>query len=162
MLTDVRGYLGLVRQVVFVARVQQAWSAHPLPLFEQPLLGGAASLRGFPLGYRMGDRLAAASAEVRMPITSPLRIARTGMAVFTDAGTVLLRGRDAWRHAHGTGAWAPGSSSRRRCSRCASTSRTASMPARALTSRSASRSELATANGDQAQLLSHPAHYGRA
>ena len=88
MLTDVRGYVGVVRQVVFVARVQQAWSANPLPLFEQPLLGGAASLRGFPLGYRMGDRLAAASAELRMPITSPLRVARTGIAVFTDAGTV--------------------------------------------------------------------------
>ena len=88
VLTDVRGYVGVVRQVVFVARVQQAWSANPLPLFEQPLLGGAASLRGFPLGYRIGDRLAAASAELRMPITSPLRVARTGIAVFTDAGTV--------------------------------------------------------------------------
>ena len=86
VLTDVRGYLGLVRQVVFVGRVQQAWASHALPLFEQQLLGGAASLRGFPLGYRMGDRLVAASAEVRMPITSPLRIARTGLAVFADTG----------------------------------------------------------------------------
>jgi outer membrane protein assembly factor BamA len=84
--SDVRGYLGLIRQVVFVARVQQAWSSQPLPRFEQPLLGGAASLRGFPLGYRMADRLVAASAELRMPITSPLHIARTGVALFTDGG----------------------------------------------------------------------------
>jgi outer membrane protein assembly factor BamA len=88
VLTDLRGYLGLVRQVVFVARLQQAWAADALPPFEQPLLGGMASLRGFRLGYRMGDRLAAASAELRMPISSPLRIARTGVALFTDAGTV--------------------------------------------------------------------------
>jgi outer membrane protein assembly factor BamA len=88
VLTDVRGYVGLVRQVVFVARLQQSWAADALPPFEQPLLGGTSSLRGFRLGYRMGDRLAAASAEVRMPITSPLRIARTGVALFTDAGTV--------------------------------------------------------------------------
>ncbi len=88
VLADVRGYVGLVRQVVFVARLQQAWSADALPPFEQPLLGGTASLRGFRLGYRMGDRLVAGSAEVRMPITSPLRIARIGVALFTDAGTV--------------------------------------------------------------------------
>jgi outer membrane protein assembly factor BamA len=88
VLTDVRGYVGLVRQVVFVARLQQAWAADALPPFEQSLLGGTASLRGFPLGYRMGDRLAAASAEVRMPINSPLRLARTGVALFADAGTV--------------------------------------------------------------------------
>jgi outer membrane protein assembly factor BamA len=88
VLTDVRGYVGIVRQVVFVARLQQAWAADALPSFEQPLLGGTASLRGFRLGYRMGDRLAAASAEVRMPINSPLRIARLGVALFTDAGTV--------------------------------------------------------------------------
>jgi outer membrane protein assembly factor BamA len=88
VLIDARGYVGLVRQVVFVARLQQAWAADALPPFEQPLLGGTASLRGFRLGYRMGDRLVAASAEVRMPITSPLRIARTGVALFTDAGTL--------------------------------------------------------------------------
>jgi outer membrane protein assembly factor BamA len=92
VVTDARGYVGLVRQVVFVARLQQAWSAHALPPFEQPLLGGAASLRGFRVGYRMGDRMAAGSAEVRMPITSPLRIARTGVAVFSDAGTVYAVG----------------------------------------------------------------------
>jgi outer membrane protein assembly factor BamA len=92
IVTDARGYVGLVRQAVFVARVQQAWSAHALPPFEQPLLGGAASLRGFRLGYRMGDRLVAGSAEVRMPIASPLRTARPGVAVFTDAGTVYGAG----------------------------------------------------------------------
>jgi outer membrane protein assembly factor BamA len=107
VLTDVRGYLGLLRQVVFVARIQQAWSPHALPLFEQPLLGGAASLRGFRAGYRMGDRLAAASGELRVPITSPLRIARTGVAVFTDAGTTYSAadslGQTRWDRSVGAG-----------------------------------------------------------
>jgi outer membrane protein assembly factor BamA len=88
VLTDVRGYVALVRQVVFIARLQQAWAADALPSFEKPLLGGTASLRGFRLGYRMGDRLVAGSAEVRMPFNSPLRLARTGVALFTDAGAV--------------------------------------------------------------------------
>jgi outer membrane protein assembly factor BamA len=38
----------------------------------------------------MGDRLLALSAEARVPVTSPLRIARTGVAVFTDAGTAYM------------------------------------------------------------------------
>ena len=71
MLADVRGYVGLVRQVVFVARLQQAWSADALPPFEQLLLGGTASLRGFRLGYRMGDRLVAGSAECGCRLPHP-------------------------------------------------------------------------------------------
>ena len=71
VLADVRGYVGLVRQVVFVARLQQAWSADALPPFEQLLLGGTASLRGFRLGYRMGDRLVAGSAECGCRLPHP-------------------------------------------------------------------------------------------
>ena len=39
-----------------------------------------------------------------MPITSPLRIARIGVALFTDAGTVR-RGRAAGRRALGQERW---------------------------------------------------------
>lgn len=87
---DVRAFRGLVGQSVVALRAQQVWAVDPLPVFDQALLGGAASLRGFPLGYRAGDRLLAGSAEIRAPITSPLRVARFGLAVFADTGA-------AWR-----------------------------------------------------------------
>jgi outer membrane protein assembly factor BamA len=43
--------------------------------------------RHWALRHRMGDRLTAGSTELRMPFTSPLRVARTGVAVFADTGT---------------------------------------------------------------------------
>ena len=57
----------------------------PLPLYEQPLLGGAALLRGSDLGYRSGDNLTAFSAELRVPLTSPLSVGRLGVTGFIDA-----------------------------------------------------------------------------
>jgi outer membrane protein assembly factor BamA len=86
--TDVRGYLGVFRQIVLAARVQQQRAADALPVFEQPLLGGTASLRGFPLGFRYGDRLAAGSLELRMPVSSPRHVGRAGLAIFADSGAV--------------------------------------------------------------------------
>ena len=70
VLADVRGYVGLVRQVVFVARLQQAWSADALPPFEQLLLGGTASARLSP-GLPDGRSPRGGVRRVRMPITSP-------------------------------------------------------------------------------------------
>jgi hemolysin activation/secretion protein len=63
-----------------------------LPSYEQPLLGGMAMPRGYKFGYRVGDNLAATSAEVRVPITSPLHIGRFGVKAFIDAGTVFADG----------------------------------------------------------------------
>lgn len=83
---DVRGYLGLIGQSVLAVRAQQEWSNAPLPPFERLLLGGTASLRGRRLGYRTGDNFGAASAEVRVPLSSPLRLARVGLAAFVDTG----------------------------------------------------------------------------
>jgi outer membrane protein assembly factor BamA len=84
--TDVRGFLGLFGSAVLAVRVQQIRGTDALPVFEQPLLGGTASLRGFPLGYRYGDRLAAGTLELRMPISSPRNIGRAGIAIFADSG----------------------------------------------------------------------------
>ena len=86
--SDLRGYVGLFGQVVLAVRGLQVHALDPLPVFEQPLLGGTSTLRGFRLGYRFGDSLAAASAEVRIPFSSPLRAGRVGAAVFVDTGTV--------------------------------------------------------------------------
>jgi outer membrane protein assembly factor BamA len=89
---DARGYLGLPGTLVLVARAQASASADPLPPFEQALLGGTASLRGFRYGYRAGDRLAAGSLEVRWPITSPIRLGRFGLAAFVDHAAVYAAG----------------------------------------------------------------------
>jgi outer membrane protein assembly factor BamA len=84
--TDVRGFLGLFGSSVLAVRMQQIRGADALPVFEQPLLGGTSSLRGFPLGYRYGDRLAAGTLELRIPISSPRNIGRAGIAIFADSG----------------------------------------------------------------------------
>jgi outer membrane protein assembly factor BamA len=84
--TDVRGFLGLIGSSVLAVRVQQIRGAQTLPTFEQPMLGGTSSLRGFPLGFRLGDRLAAGSLEIRMPISSPRNFGRAGIAIFADSG----------------------------------------------------------------------------
>lgn len=100
---DLRGYVGLARQSVLALRAVHEGAADPLPAFEQPLLGGAAVLRGFRAGHRAGDRLAAASAEVRLPLSSPLQAARVGLAVFADTGTVCAAGSSFGRARFDTG-----------------------------------------------------------
>jgi hemolysin activation/secretion protein len=67
-------------------------ASRALPPFEQQLLGGMASLRGYDVGSQVGDNLAAMSAELLMPITSPLSLARLGVKVFADTGTVYAAG----------------------------------------------------------------------
>lgn len=84
---DARGFVGLLGSSVLAVRALHSRAGAALPVFEQALLGGG-TLRGFGLGYRYGDRLAAMSAEVRVPFTSPLRAGRFGAAVFVDTGTV--------------------------------------------------------------------------
>jgi hemolysin activation/secretion protein len=73
---------------VLALRAQFSRVTAPLPPSEQALLGGSDSLRGYATGYRAGDNLAAVSAELRVPFTSPLRIGRFGVKAFVDAGTV--------------------------------------------------------------------------
>ena len=96
---DLRGYVGLPGSAVLAVRGQQTQAGGPLPRYAQALLGGTSSLRGFRLGYRAGDRLAAASAELRVPLSSPLRMSRAGVTLFSEtgaaygAGTPLSRAR---------------------------------------------------------------------
>ena len=85
---DARGFVGLFGQTVLAVRAQHVRAADPLPVYEQALLGGDATLRGFKLGYRSGDRLLAGSAEIRVPLSTPRRLTRLGIAVFADTGTV--------------------------------------------------------------------------
>jgi outer membrane protein assembly factor BamA len=85
---DARGYVGLFRQIVLAVRGVSSIADASLPTYEQVLLGGAANLRGYDAGYKAGDNLAAASAELRVPITAPLNIGRFGVKAFVDWGTV--------------------------------------------------------------------------
>jgi outer membrane protein assembly factor BamA len=89
---DVRGYVGLLGQTVLAVRGLSVTSKTPLPLYEQNLLGGDANLRGFDAGYKANDNIAAVSAELRIPVTSPLSIGRFGVKVFTDAGAAYAAG----------------------------------------------------------------------
>jgi hypothetical protein len=85
---DARGYVGLYRQNVLAVRAQRVDSDRPLPSYLQPLLGGMANLRGFSAGSAAGDTLVAASAELIVPLTSPLNVGKIGVSAFVDYGTV--------------------------------------------------------------------------
>jgi outer membrane protein assembly factor BamA len=84
---DARGYVGLFRGTVLALRGVSVTSTAALPPYEHNLLGGAANLRGYDAGFEANDNLAAASAELRIPLTSPLSIGRFGVKAFIDFGT---------------------------------------------------------------------------
>lgn len=89
---DGRGFIGIVGQSVLSLRALYGRASAPLPPYEQWLLGGASSVRGLRAGSSVGDNLFAASAEVRVPLTSPLNVGKAGVVVFVDAGTAYRRG----------------------------------------------------------------------
>ena len=84
--TDLRGYIGVGGAAVVALRGSISRADGPLPLFEQALLGGSGSLRGYRAGHRAGDNIASVSAELRYPLTSPLAQGRLGIKAFVDAG----------------------------------------------------------------------------
>jgi outer membrane protein assembly factor BamA len=104
---DARGYLRLIGQSVFAARLQYSTTDATLPPYERLLLGGASSLRGFRAGAFDGDRMAITSGELRVPITSVLHGAKLGVTVFIDAArTADFGGRlqdAAWHRGAGGG-----------------------------------------------------------
>jgi len=96
-----RGYVGLIGQMVLSVRALYEGAGEPLPAFAQPLLGGAATLRGHRAGAYAGDQLATSSIELRVPLDSPMGLGRAGVKVFFDAGAVFAAGtslRDATFH----------------------------------------------------------------
>ena len=75
----------------------------PLPEYEQGLLGGAEPSRLRRRLTSAGDNIAALSAELRIPITSPLSVGRFGIKAFVDAGTVIPIRQQAHRPAFDRG-----------------------------------------------------------
>jgi outer membrane protein assembly factor BamA len=91
--TDARGYIGVGGSLVLALRTQWITSTTAVPFAEQSLLGGSDTVRGYRTGYRAGDNMAAASAELRIPLNSPLTVGRFGLKTFVDAGTVWNSGQ---------------------------------------------------------------------
>ncbi len=104
-----RGYLGLVRQTVLEGRILRQDSSRPLPPYLQPELGGLSTLRGFRTDSFVGDTLVAMSAELVMPLTSPIKLAKFGVSVFVDRGAVYAKGErftdQTLQEGYGAGVW---------------------------------------------------------
>jgi hemolysin activation/secretion protein len=90
---DLRGYWRPVRQAVLAARVQYEGANRQLPDYERLLIGGASTLRGTRVGALVGDRAMNASSELRIPISSPLSFARTGVTLFYDIAKAYEAGQ---------------------------------------------------------------------
>jgi len=90
---DANGYVGLYRGMVLALRAVREDFSQPAPAFYKSVLGGSRNLRGFRAGYAIGDTLVAGSVELRIPTTSPLRMARFGYSIFMDAGTTYDQGQ---------------------------------------------------------------------
>ena len=90
---DGRGYLGLIRQTVLAVRVMRDGANGPQPAYLKPLLGGWSNLRGFEAGAFVGDIVVAGSAELFVPLTSPLSVGRLGVSAFVDTGAAYDHGQ---------------------------------------------------------------------
>ena len=85
---DVQAFKGMGGQVVLAARVLYEGASAALQPYEQSLLGGVGTLRGWRFGARVGDRMLATSVELRLPMNSPFAAGRTGFRLFYDTGAV--------------------------------------------------------------------------
>lgn len=90
---DANGYVGVYRGTIVALRAVREDFSRPAPAFYKSLLGGSRNLRGFRAGRAVGDTLVAGSMELRIPATSPLRMARFGYSLFMDAGTTYDKGQ---------------------------------------------------------------------
>jgi outer membrane protein assembly factor BamA len=103
------GYIGVYRGTVLGLRAFWQDVSRPAPAYYKSVLGGTANLRGFRAGTAVGDTMAGASAELRIPMTSPLRIARFGTSVFIDTATIFDKGKrlsdQPFRKGVGAGIW---------------------------------------------------------
>jgi outer membrane protein assembly factor BamA len=107
---DANAYLGVYRGAVLALRAIREDSSRPAPAYYKSVLGGSRNLRGFRAGFGIGDTLVAGSAELRLPLTSPLRVARFGISLFADIGTTYDKGRrlgeQRLEQGFGAGVWA--------------------------------------------------------
>ena len=91
---DARAYKLLVGQALLAGRIYLGVADAPLPDYQRPFLGGAATLRGYKPGAFVGDNIALASLELRLPLTGVLDRYRAGFHLFIDSGAVYDDGQD--------------------------------------------------------------------
>lgn len=107
--SDVRGYIGLFGQSVLVTRVERDASDAVLPDYFKPLMGGWSNLRGYAAGAFVGDTRTTGSIELRVPVSSPMSVARAGISIFLDGGKIYARGtrfdEAPWRRGAGVSLW---------------------------------------------------------
>ena len=89
---DARAYAAAGGQAVLAGRLFFEGASASLPPYERALLGGSpaagGTLRGWRADVAVGDRIAAASIELRLPITSVLSEGRVGLRLFYDTAAV--------------------------------------------------------------------------
>ena len=120
---DFRGYKGLIGQTILAGQFYYNGADGTLPDYEQPFLGGAATLRGYESGVFIGNNIATASLELRQPLDFMRRIIMktplskisdrinciSGVALFIDSGAAYDYGvslRNAkFMHSTGIGAF---------------------------------------------------------
>ena len=90
---EARAYKSVVGQTVFSVRALYQGADRSLPVYEQSFLGGGTTVRGYSFGQFVGDNVAVGSAELRMPLTSPLDIGNAGVSLFFDTGAAYDVGR---------------------------------------------------------------------
>ena len=105
---EARGYLALYRESVLVVRALREDARGAVLPHLKSILGGERNLRGYRAGSLVGDTLVAGSLELRVPVTSPLRVAKVGVSGFVDTATVYDQGeladqrwRNGWERAFG-------------------------------------------------------------
>lgn len=106
---EARGYIGLIGQTTLAIRGVASNADHALPGYLEPMLGGWSSVRGFEAGTFVGDTLLTGSVEFRVPLTSAMHVAKIGLSVFVDSGTVYAKGESlataTWHTGTGGGVW---------------------------------------------------------
>lgn len=90
---DAQAFKGVGGQAVLAARLLFEGASAALPPYEKALLGGGGNLRGWRVGARAGDRLAAASIELRLPRGSPISMGNAGVRFFYDTAAAYDAGR---------------------------------------------------------------------
>jgi len=89
---EARGYLDFIKSSVIAVRALSETVDAPLPAYERAMVGGFSSLRGFRAGSFVGDNIAAASLELRVPLNSPMGFGQTGLKIFGDAASAYDHG----------------------------------------------------------------------
>lgn len=106
---DFRGYKGLFGQTILAGQFYYSGADGTLPDYERPFLGGANTLRGYEPGAFIGDNIATASLELRLPLSSLRHIYRSGVALFFDSGAAydhgVALGNAKFNHGAGVGAF---------------------------------------------------------